>query len=136
MDAEDSGGLGFVITRGGEDFLDVAVFEFAERDETAAVGGGFHAGLGTNADGTRAGVVADLFRQGDHVDVAFGREDRGALDDVLQFADVAGPGIALQEFGGGGGEPGELFFSSRLKCCMSSRARGTISSTRSRSGGR
>jgi hypothetical protein len=29
VDAEDSGGLGFVITGGGEDFLDVAVFEFA-----------------------------------------------------------------------------------------------------------
>jgi hypothetical protein len=36
-------------------------------------------------------------------------QDHGAFDNVLQLADVPRPGIVLEEFGGAGGEAGELF---------------------------
>ena len=38
-------------------------------------------------------VIADLFRQVAGVDIAFGREDHGALDHVLQFANISRPRI-------------------------------------------
>ncbi len=40
-------------------------------------------------------------------DVAFA-EDDGAFDDVAQFADVAGPGVALEGDEGGLGEVGDV----------------------------
>jgi hypothetical protein len=39
MDAEDPGSLRFVVAGGGEDFLDIFVFQFAQADQLAAGGG-------------------------------------------------------------------------------------------------
>ena len=73
MDAEDSGGLGFVVGGGSQDFLDVVVFEFAEGDEGTRVGRGSGDDVGIGqSQGNRARVITDFFGEGDGVDVAFG----------------------------------------------------------------
>src|SRR5262249_20985751 len=116
MDAEDAGSLRLVVAGGEEDFLNVLVFDLAEREELAAGGRDVEFGgrvvlrFCGSIDG--ANMLTNFFGKGNGIDVAFGSEDHGALDDVLQFADVAGPGILLQEFGGGWVNPVKRFFNS------------------------
>jgi hypothetical protein len=64
MDAEDPGSLRFIVAGGGENFLDIFVFQFAQADQLAAGGGNVEVGgevggfLLFSANGTD--VVADF----------------------------------------------------------------------------
>src|SRR5687768_9060818 len=78
VDAEDVGGAGLVLVGGGEGFEDVAALDFGE-------GGAEAVGV---ADGLAGGGVADA--RGEAVEVyRLGAQGEGALDGVLEFADVA-----------------------------------------------
>src|SRR5437870_4141603 len=106
MDSQDAAGLGFVVAGGGQDLLDVVIFESAQAEELVA--GGRDVGWGERLGANFCDVVADFFGKRGGGDIAFGRKNHGALDDVFQFANVAGPEVLLEEFGGGGSESGEL----------------------------
>ena len=113
MDAKNTRRLRLVVAGGDEDFLDVVVFEFAQRDQLAPGGGDVEIGIVIRMI-LRGGVLdsrvlANLFRQSVRVDVAFGREDHRPLDDILQFANIAPPGILLQQLRRSGSEAGEAF---------------------------
>src|SRR5690242_13686474 len=108
MDAENARGLGLVVGGGGENLLDVIVFQFAKGEELVSGRRDVHVRRGFSA-AVLLEVVANLFGQVGGVNVALGGEDHGALHDVFEFADVARPGIVLQERGGGGSRAGERF---------------------------
>ena len=92
------------------DFVDVVVFDFAQGEKLVSgggdivVGGRFGRGLARVAD-----VIANFFGERVDVDVAFGRENHGALDDVLQFTDVARPGYCCRSSAAAGVNPVKFF---------------------------
>jgi len=116
MDAEDAGSLRFVVAGGDEDFLNIFVFDLAEREELAAGGRdveiGWHVVLSFCGSIDGANVLANFFGKGSGIDVAFGSEDDGALDDVFQFPNVAGPGIFCKSSAAAGVNPVKRFFKS------------------------
>ena len=96
-DAEGLGGFGAVEAVFAEGQEDGVAFHFVE---VAGVGGGRGRGRGRGGTGADAGgevVGEDEFAAG---------EEGGAFHGVAEFADVAGPGVAFEAFGDGGGEAG------------------------------
>ena len=52
------------------------------------------------------------------------RDGDGVLEDVAEFADVAGPGVALEQFRGGAGAGGAALRSWRSVSCTSCKSSG------------
>src|ERR1017187_1690002 len=72
-----------------------------------ALGGSQSYGSAGGAGGGGGGFGALQFADGG-VESGAGGDDDGALDEVLQLADVAGPVVALERVHGGGGDGGDF----------------------------
>jgi hypothetical protein len=105
IDAGFAGGGGEVVVRAGEEVGEVAALEVVE-DGGLGVGVGEVAADGEGVAGEGRWVDAD-----DEVGEAAGAgsEGEGAIDDVAELADVAGPAVRDEavEVGAGGGLVGE-----------------------------
>ena len=77
MDAEDFGGLRFVVAGGGECCADIVLFEFVSAHEKISARLPV---VERGLDVMRIPELPNFFRQRDCIDVAFGSEDHGALD--------------------------------------------------------
>src|SRR6185503_20750219 len=86
-EAEDARGFGDVAALGGEGALDEVALDLLE-GHLLELGGDFAAAEHERLDG-------DLVARG---------EEGGALDDVLELADVARPAVGEEGFHGGGGQ--------------------------------
>jgi len=94
---------------GGVLAVPVVLFECGSDDVSFGLGEGVFERLAGGALGSRRTLLSDD-RLGEVFDSdlrALAEED-GAFDDVFEFADVAGPGVALEAFGGFGGDAGFL----------------------------
>ena len=101
-DAEGLGGFGAVEVVFAEGLEDGVAFHFVE---VAGVGGGRGGGRGRGGDGGGADAGGEVVGE----DEFAAGEEGGAFHGVAEFADVAGPGVALEDFGDGGGEAGFAF---------------------------
>src|SRR5690606_16312589 len=103
VDAQGLGGPGDISVQAVEGLQDVALLEFGQ--------GEFFGGArrGRGAAGTRLGMAEDRGADGladlGRADHAGGAEDGGALEHVLQLADVAWPVVALELLDRGRIEP-------------------------------
>src|ERR1035441_10565139 len=97
MNAENPSRLRFIVAGGGQDLFDVVIFQRAQSEEL--VSSRRNVVLGECfADLLLSMLVANLFRKMASVNLALRAENHGALQHIPQLANVARPGILLQQF--------------------------------------
>src|SRR5579859_2284617 len=106
MDAQDLGGLRFIVSRSGEHFFDVIVLQLPQAQKQVS-GKRIHIHQG-RLRLCRFLVIANLFGKRGCINVAFRSQDHRSLDDVLQLSNISGPCIALQQLRGFRSESNEI----------------------------
>ncbi len=91
MDAQNAGCLRLIVAGCGQHFVDVAQLELAQAHQLCSIASAGRGGCGGRVSGVMELVISDLLRQAALVDFALRGQNHGALDHVLELANVARP---------------------------------------------